>query len=210
MPTDATGVVDSRRRPDAIYYPRPLLGKAGGWFGAKAHAVDYFQPIAYQTVSVRNHSQDIIHVIVSAINLDIKRGEPVAFLAPPDAIHAGTNRSVAFASLAGGVTTAVPLPIYFNPDSARAKGADFVGTGRYDRDIEIKIWGSDKTVLRAKRPLLIETPNLHALTVTGVALGATGLGLFFSAALSPGVFQPILDQTAHLDYPVWNNHFHRG
>lgn len=179
MPTDATGVVDSRRRPDAIYYPRPLLGKAGGWFGAKAHAVDYFQPITYQTVSVRNHSQDIIHVIVSAINLDIKRGEPVAFLAPPDAIHAGTNRSIAFASLAGGVTTAVPLPIYFNPDSARAKGEDFFRTGRYDRDIEIKIWGSDKTVLRAKRPLLIETPNLHALMVTGVALGATGLGLFF-------------------------------
>ena len=73
----------------------------------------------------------------------------------------------------------MPLPIYFNPESARAKGADFVRTGRYDRDIEIKIWGSDKTVLRAKRPLLIETPNLHALMVTGVALGATGLGLFF-------------------------------
>lgn len=188
MPSDATGVVDSRRRPDAIYYPRPLLGKAGGWFGAKAHAVDYFQPITYQTVSLHNHSQDIIHVIVSAINLDIKRGEPVAFLAPPDAVHAGTNRSVAFASLAGEVTTAVPLPIYFNPESARAKGADFVRTGRYDRDIEIKIWGSDKTVLRAKRPLLIETPNLHALMVTGAALCATGLGLFLLLRFHRGFF----------------------
>ena len=188
MPTDATGVVDSRRRPDAIYYPRPLLGKAGRWFGAKAHAVDYFQPIAYQTVSLRNHSQDVIHVIVGAINIDSKRGEPVAFLAPPDAVNAGTNRSIAFASLAGGVTTAVPLPIYFNPEFARAKGADFVRTGRYDRDIEIKIWGSDKTVLRAKRPLLIETPNLHALMVTGVALGATGLGLFFLLRFHRGFF----------------------
>ena len=188
MPTDATGVVNSRRRPDAIYYHRPLLGKAGRWFGAKAHAVDYFQPITYQTVSLHNHSQDIIHVIVSAINLDANRGEPVAFLAPPNAVHAGTNRSVAFASLAGGVTTAVPLPIYFNPESDRAKGADFVRTGRYDRDIEIKIWGSDKTVLRAKRPLLIETPNLHALMVTGVALGATGLGLFFLLRFHRGFF----------------------
>ena len=179
MPTDATGVVDSRRRPDTIYYPRPLLGRAGRWFGAKSHPVDYFQPIAYQAVSLRNHSQDVIHVIVGATNLDSKRGEPVAFLAPPEAINAGTNRSVAFASLAGGSTTAVPLPIYFNPESARAKGADFIGTGRYDRVIEIKIWGSDTTILRAKRPLRIVTPNLHALSVTGFAIGATGLGLFF-------------------------------
>ncbi len=178
MPTDATGVVDSRRRPDTIYYPRPLLGRVGRWLGAKAHPVDYFQPIAYQTVSLHNSSQGVIHVIVGAMNLDSKRGEPVAFLAPPEAINAGTNRSVAFASLAGSSTTAVPLPIYFNPESAQAKSADFIGTGRYDRVIEIKIWGSDTTILRASRPLVIVTPNLHALFVTGFAIGATGLGLF--------------------------------
>ena len=178
MPTDVTGVVDSRRRPDTIYYPRPLLGRVGRWLGAKAHPVDYFQPIAYQTVSLHNSSQGVIHVIVGAMNLDSKRGEPVAFLAPPEAINAGTNRSVAFASLAGSSTTAVPLPIYFNPESAQAKSADFIGTGRYDRVIEIKIWGSDTTILRASRPLVIVTPNLHALFVTGFAIGATGLGLF--------------------------------
>ena len=188
MPTDAAGVVDPRRRPDAIYYPRPLLGRAGRWFGAKAHPVDYFQPIAYQTVTLRNHGQDVIHVIVEAMNLDSNRGEPVVFLAPPDAINAGTNRSVAFASLAGGSTTAVPLPIYFNPESARAKGVDFIGTGRYDRVIEIKIWGSDTTILRATRPLIIVTPNLYALFVTGFAIGATGLGLFFLLRFHRGFF----------------------
>ena len=179
MPTDATGVVDSRSRPDAIYYPRPLLGRVGEWIGAKAHPEDYFQPIAYQTVTLRNHSQDLIHVIVGAKNVDAKHGEPVVFLAPPDAVNAGTNRSVAFASLAGSSTTAVPLPIYFNPDSARAKGVDFIGTGRYNRVIEIKIWGSGTTILRATRRLRIVTPNLRALFVTGFAIGATGLGLFF-------------------------------
>ena len=179
MPTDATGAVDSRRRPDAIYYPRPLLGRASRWFGAKSRPVDYFQPIAYQTVTLRNHSQDVIHVIVGAINLDAKHGEPVAFLAPPDTVNAGTNRSIAFASLAGNSTTAVPLPIYFNPESARAKDANFIGAGRYDRAVEVKIWGSGTTILRATRPLRIVTPNLHALFVTGFAIGATGLGLFF-------------------------------
>ena len=178
MPTDATGVFDPRQRPDAIYYPRPWLGGLGRWFGAKARTVNYFQPVAYQTVYFRNRGQETIHVVVGSMNRDSKDGEPVPFLVPPDAINAGTNRSVSFASLAGGSTTAVPLPIYFNPESAQTEGADFIGAGRYERAIEAKIWGSDGTVLHTTRPLLIATPNLHALFVTGFAIGATGLGLF--------------------------------
>ena len=41
----------------------------------------------------------------------------------------------------------------------------------------MKIWGSDATVLRAIRPLLIVTPNFHAMLVTGIVLVVTGLGI---------------------------------
>ena len=176
MPTDARGNSDSRQRPDAISHLRPLLGGLGRWFGARERYVNEFEPVAYQTVHIHNHSHDTIHVIVASINRDLKRGDTVPFLAPPDAINAGTNRSLAFVSLTGESTTTVPLPIYFNPASTHADGADFIGAGRYERAIEAKIWGSNTTVLHTTRPLLIVTPNLHALFVTCVVIVATSLG----------------------------------
>lgn len=187
MPTDAKGVFDPRQRPDAIYHSRPpspqIWGKrsggggAGGfgkWFGAKERTVNYFQPVAYQTVLLHNRGQNTIHVLVTSLNRDTQRGEAVPFLAPPDAINAGTNRSFAFVSLAGGSTNPVPLPIYFNPESA-----DSISTGRYERLIEVKVWGSDAVVLRTTRSLLLVTPNLHAIFVTCFAMIATGLGVFY-------------------------------
>ncbi len=176
MPADAKGVSDPRQRPDAISYPRPLLGGLGRWFGAKEGHVNEFQPVTYQTVHIHNRGQETVHVIVASLNRDLKREEPVSFLAPPDAINAGTNRSLAFVSLTGESATAVPLPIYFNPASVHTAQLDFIGAGRYERAIEVKIWGSDATVLHAARPLLIMTPNLHALLVTCLVLVATSLG----------------------------------
>ena len=86
-------------------------------------------------------------MVVSSINRDVNSGEVVPFLAPPDAVNAGTDRSISIASLAGGEVTSIPLPIYFQPQS--------VETGKYERDIRVKIWGSDTTVLNEKRPLHI-------------------------------------------------------
>jgi len=145
--------------------------------------VNYFQPVAYQTVRLHNRGQDTIHVLVTSLNRDTQRGEAVPFLAPPDAINAGTNRSFAFVSLPSGSTTPVPLPIYFNNVILeRSEGpelADSISTGRYERLIEVKVWGSDAVVLRTTRPLLLVTPNLHALFVTCFAIIATGVGVFY-------------------------------
>ncbi len=183
MPTDAKGVFDPRQRPDAIYHSPSVLGGLGKWFGAKERTVNYFQPVTYQTVRLHNRGQDTIHILVTSLNRDTQRGEAVPFLAPPDAINAGTNRSFAFVSLPGGSTTAVPLPIYFNsPNVIRDEGpepADAISTGRYERLIEVKVWGSDAVVLRTIRPLLLVTPNLHALFVTCFAMIATGVGVFY-------------------------------
>jgi hypothetical protein len=175
MPTDPSGVSDPRQQPDAISSPRSLLGGFGRWLGAKAASMDQFEPIAYQTVHIHNGRQETIHAIVASMNRDTMDGEPVPFLSPPDAVNAGTNRSLAFVSLTGESTTPVPLPIYFNPLSELYR--DFTGAGRYERAIEVKIWGSDATVLRATRPLLIVTPNFHAMLVTGIVLVVTGLGI---------------------------------
>ena len=175
MPTGPSGVSDPRQQPDAISSPRSLLGGFGRWLGAKAASMDQFEPIAYQTVHIHNGRQETIHAIVASMNRDTMDGEPVPFLSPPDAVNAGTNRSLAFVSLTGESTTPVPLPIYFNPLSELYR--DFTGAGRYERAIEVKIWGSDATVLRATRPLLIVTPNFHAMLVTGIVLVVTGLGI---------------------------------
>ena len=175
MPTDLSGISDPRRRPNTISYPRPFLGGLGKWFGAKASPTDEFEPIAYQTIHIHNQGQETVHAIVASMNRDTENGEPVPFLSPPDAVNAGTDRSLAFVSLAGESTTPVPLPIYLNPLSQQHQ--DFIREGGYERAIEVKIWGSDATALRATRPLLIVTPNLHALLVTSLVTVVTGLGI---------------------------------
>ena len=186
MPTDLSGLSDPRQRPDAISSPRPLLGGLGRWFGAKTVPMDEFQPIAYQTVHIHNGGRETIHAIVASMNRDTKDGNPVSFLSPPDAVNAGTDRSLAFVSLAGESTTPVPLPIFFDPLAQLHR--DFTGAGQFERAIEVKVWGSDATVLRATRPLLIVTPNFHALLVTGLVVVVTGLGVALLLGFHPQLF----------------------
>jgi hypothetical protein len=163
MPTDASGIADPRQRKDTIYYPRPLFS----WLGTEQ--TDVYTPVTYQAIRIHNQSEETIHVVVSSINRDVRSGEAVSFLAPPDAVNAGTDRSISFASLPGGELTSISLPIYFHPQSAKA--------GEYEREIAVKIWGSDTTVLSAKRPLHIVVPNRHALFVSGLAVIASCIGL---------------------------------
>ena len=163
MPTDVSGIVDLRQRPDTIYHPRPLFS----WL--RSEQTDPYMPISYQTVHLYNQGAETIHVAVSSINRDVKRGEVIPFLAPPDAVNAGTDRSISLANLPAGEVSAISLPIYFHPQSAE--------TGEYERTIAVKIWGSDRTVLSEKRPLHIVVPNRHALYVSALAVIASCVGL---------------------------------
>ena len=72
-------------------------------------------------------------------------------------------------SLPAGEVTSISLPIYFHPQSAE--------TGAYERNIAVKVWGSDSTVLNEKRPLHIVVPNRQALYVSGLAVLASCVGL---------------------------------
>ena len=163
MPTDEAGTVDLRQRKDTIYHPRPLFS----WLSNQQ--TDEYTPATYQTVRLNNQGEETIHVVVSSINRDVKTGEVIPFLAPPDAVNAGTDRSISFASLPSGEITSIPLPIYFHPQLAVA--------GEYEREISVKIWGSDSTVMSAKRQLHIVVPNRHALFVSGLAILASCTGL---------------------------------
>lgn len=163
MPTDAAGIADPRQREGMIYHARPLFS----WLGTQQS--DVYIPVAYQAIRIHNQGRETIHVVVSSINRDIKTGKAVPFLAPPDAVNAGTDRSISFASLPGGELTSISLPIYFHPQSAKA--------GEYEREIAVKIWGSDTTVLSVKRPLHIVVPNRHALYVSGLAVIVSCIGL---------------------------------
>ena len=163
MPTDASGIADTRQREDAIYHPRPLFS----WFGTQQ--TDVYTPVTYQTIHLNNQGEETIHVVVSSINRDVNSDAAVPFLAPPDAVNAGTDRSISFASLPGGELTSISLPIYFDSQPAEA--------GEFEREIVVKIWGSDTTVLNEKRPLHIIVPNRHALFVSGLAIIASCIGL---------------------------------
>ena len=163
MPTDETGTADPRQREDTIYYQRPLFS----WF--RKQETDPYVPVTYQTIQLYNQGNDTIHVVVSSINRYIKSGKAIPFLAPPDAVNAGTDRSVSFASLPGNKLTIIPLPIYFHPQSAEV--------GKFEREIAVKIWGSDTTVLSATQPLQVIVPNHHALFVSGLAVITSFIGL---------------------------------
>ena len=163
MPTDASGIVDLRQRSDTIYHPRPLFS----WLGTEQ--TDPYVPTSFQTIRLQNRGEETIHVVVSSINRDMNSGEVVSFLAPPDAINAGTDRSISLTSLPAGEVSSISLPIYFHPQSAE--------TGAYERNIAVKVWGSDSTILNEKRPLHIVVPNRQALYVSGLAVLASCVGL---------------------------------
>ena len=170
MPTDATGTADPRQRSDTIYYARPLFR----WLGAPQ--TNAYQPITYQTVQLRNAGEETIHVVVASTNTDMKRGETIPFLAPPETANGGTNRSVAFASLPGGVVTEIPLPIYFHPMYIKQGQPEQAVPGEYARDITVKVWGSNTTVLHEKRPLHLIVPNQQALLISLLAIISSCLG----------------------------------
>ena len=170
MPTDATGTADSRQREDTIYYARPLFR----WLGAPQ--TDVYEPITYQTVRLRNTGEKTIHVVVASTNTDTKSGETIPFLAPPETANGGSNRSVAFASLPGGVVTEIPLPIYFHPMYIKQGQPEQAIPGAYARDITVKVWGSDATVLRERRPLHLIVPNQQALFISLLAIICSSIG----------------------------------
>lgn len=170
MPTDAMGTVDSKQREDTLYYARPLFG----WLGTSQ--TNAYEPITYQTVQLRNMGEETIHVVVSSINTDTKRGETIPFLAPPATANGGTHQSVAFASLPGGMVTEVPLPIYFHPMYIEQGKPEQAIPGEYARDITVKVWGSDATILREKRPLHLIVPNQQALLISLLAIICSSIG----------------------------------
>ena len=182
MPTDATGAVDSKQREDTIYYPRPLFS----WL--ETSQTNPFEPTTYQTIRLRNHGEETIHVAVSSINRDIKTGEVVSFLAPPETANGGTNRSVAFASLPGGEVTEIPLPIYFHPIYLKEGKSEQAIPGEYIRDIAVKVWGSDATLLREERPLHLVVPNRQALLVSLLAIISSTVGLAIVLKLHKQLF----------------------
>ena len=170
MPTDAMGTVDSRQREDTIYYARPLFR----WLGTSQ--TNAYEPITYQAVQLRNTGEETIHVVVSSTNTDTKSGETLPFLAPPATANGRTHRSVAFASLPGGMVTEIPLPIYFHPMYIEQGKPVQAIPGEYARDITVKVWGSDATILREKRPLHLIVPNQQALLISLLAIIGSSIG----------------------------------
>ena len=170
MPTDATGTVDPRQREDTIHHARPLFS----WLGVPQ--TNAFEPMTYQTIRLRNTGEETIHVVVSSVNTDMKRGATVPFLASPETANGGTNRSIAFASLPAGVVTEIPLPIYFHPVYIRQGEPEQAIPGAYMRDIVVKVWGSDATILREQRPLHLVVPNQQALFISLLAILSSSIG----------------------------------
>ena len=176
MPTDPSGVSDPRQQPDAISSPRSLLGGLGRWLRCKSSLngpvrSDRISNSAHPQWRTGDYSRDC------GINEPRYNGRRAgAFLISPGRGQRWHESQPCLCQFDGREHyPPVPLPIYFNPLSELYR--DFTGAGRYERAIEVKIWGSDATVLRATQPLLIVTPNFHAMLVTSIVLVVTGLGV---------------------------------
>ena len=170
MPTDVTGTVNLKQRKDTIYYPRPLFS----WL--RTPQTNAFEPTTYQTVRLRNGSEETLHVVVSSTNTDTWSGETIPFLTPPETVNGGMNRSVAFASLPGGTVTEIPLPIYFHPVYLNQGKPEQAIPGEYERDVTVQVWGSDTTILREQHPLHLIVPNQQALLVSLLAIISSCIG----------------------------------
>ena len=182
MPTDAKGVADPRQRGDTIYYARPLFR----WFGTPQ--TNAFEPTTYQTVRLHNAGEATIHVAVASGNMDVNSGETVPFLAPPETANSGIDQSMAFASLPAGAVTEVPLPIYFHPTYIKQDKIAEAIPGAYQRDITVKVWGSDATLLHEKRPLHLIVPNQQALLISLLAIITSSIGFAVVLRLHRQIF----------------------
>ena len=158
MPTDVNGTLNRRQRPDAI----KLLKNR------EQH--NAYIPIAFQTVRIRNHLPETIHVAVSSINRDVNTKKTISFLKPPNENSPKSNQSFAIISLVGESVTNVVLPFYLNP-------ALKPRTGHYERHIEIKVWGNEIPILSMARPLEIVKPNIYSLAMAGIATMVAVFGL---------------------------------
>ena len=170
MPTDAMGIADPKQREDTIYYARPLFR----WLSAPQ--INVYEPVTYQTVRLRNVGEETVHVVVSSTNIGTKSGETIPFLAPPETANGGLNRSAAFASLPGDTVTEIPLPIYFHPMYMKQGQPEQAIPGEYTRDISVKVWGSNATLLHEKRPLHLIVPNQQALLISLLAIISSSIG----------------------------------
>jgi hypothetical protein len=74
------------------------------------------------------------------------------------------------------MVTEIPLPIYFHPVYLSQGEIEQAIPGEYERDITVKVWGSDATILREQRPLHLIVPNQQALLVSLLAIISSSIG----------------------------------
>ena len=131
----------------------------------------------------------------------------IPFLAPPETTNGGTNRSVAFASLPGGTVTEIPLPIYFHPIYLKQGKPEQAIPGEYQRDITVKVWGSDATILRQQRPLHLGVPNQQALLVSLLAIISSCIGFAIVLRFHERLFAGFTTKHLIVIAPVQHNGF---
>ena len=174
MPTDAFGLRQSHRMADQVTMPSPVWRRFSRWFGLRPVVVNYFEPFAFQTATIRNDGPDPVAIFLTCEVLDAIGRSPVRHFASPQTVATGDKGQVrGFARIAAGQVVPCVLPIHLSAETP---------AGSYLRRLTVTPMGSDRVLLSVEAPLgVVRSRPVFGLWVLGVA--ALSLGWLVVVAL---------------------------
>ena len=169
LPASSSGLVESRAAAQTLYFRPPMFRTLTRWLGMGEVVKMYWQPYSYQSIVLRNDSQDTVSLLINAKTVGTDSGRTPAAFYPPD-LFTGTMKDmsvVVSASLLPGERARVAVPIFISSTPL---------PGKYRRLVTIKPMAGSNPIMVLESPLYIRTMDWRALFFTLAALATTVLG----------------------------------
>jgi len=176
LPTDAYGFLERHRLEGTLIAPNPFWEGLARWLGIKAKGFSRFDPLAYETLVLKNHLSAPLTLLVRADFLDPKTRAPVPGFYPKRfSGHGEMKKPLALVDLPPQGQAKAVLPIFLD---------ETVAPGEYLARVEIFPFGSTKPILVREKRIGVVRGNV---ALSAALLLVLVLGLGYSAGLLLGL-----------------------
>jgi hypothetical protein len=167
LPADENGVSSSRQSSGTILLPNTLWNYISSWFGANIESTNFFKPFTYQTVRLKNNSDEPIGLMLTGEIIDpITDQESHYFKAPDNQFTGGTDKIVSFLTIPPNETETCVLPVYAAQD---------MPAGAFKSRITVQRLGSDHIITRVENPVTVIRGN-KVFTAWTIGIGIISIG----------------------------------
>ncbi len=163
LPTSRDGHFEPRHVENQLTLPNALWVRLARTVGFQADMANYFEPYAYQTLWLRNGSEQPMSLLLEGTVVDPEGGEVLSwFQSPQIEATGGGPRILGFAQIPPGEVRGCVLPVYVDPDTP---------AGSYRRQVRASVLGTDRELKVYSAPLgIVRTQSLYTSWLIGIAL----------------------------------------